>query len=65
LPGSPRPDAAFATGLRPWLPGPGISGAAASWREAPTSRRELALPAILAVLALMLVLIIGFLALQP
>jgi hypothetical protein len=65
LPGYPQPDAALATGLRPWLPGPGISGAAASWRDAPASRRELTLPAILAVLALMLVLIIGFLALQP
>lgn len=65
LPGAPQPDPALATGLQPWLPGPGISGAAASWRDAPVSRRELVLPAILAALAVMLVLIIGFLALQP
>jgi hypothetical protein len=64
-PGRVQPDVAVATGLRPWLPAPGVSGATASWRDAPPGRRELALPAILAVLALGLVLIIGIMALQP
>jgi hypothetical protein len=65
MPARPKPEAAVAGGLRPWLPDPSTSGAAASWREAPPSRRELALPAVLAVLALSLLLIIGFVALQP
>jgi Domain of unknown function (DUF4388) len=64
VPSHPRPKAALAGGLQPWLPDPSTSGAAASWREAPPGRRDLALPAILAVLALSLLLIIGFVALQ-
>lgn len=64
--GRPQPGAALTPGMQPWLPGPAISsGATASWRDAPQGRRELALPAVLAVLALSLVLIIGFMALQP
>lgn len=65
MPARPKPEAAVAGGLRPWLPDPSTSGAAASWRAAPPSRRELTLPAVLAVLALSLLLIIGFVALQP
>jgi hypothetical protein len=65
VPRHPQPDAALAGGLRPWLPDPSTSGAAASWRETPSIRRELNLPAILAVLAVSLLLIIGLVALQP
>jgi len=64
VPARPQPDAALASGMQPWLPDPSISGAAASWREAPTGRRDLTLPAILAVLALGLLLLLGFVALQ-
>jgi hypothetical protein len=52
-------------GMRPWLPDPSTSGAAANWQDPPSIRREVNLPAILAVLAVSLLLILGFVALQP
>jgi hypothetical protein len=65
VPRRPKPDAVPAGGLRPWIPDPSTAGAAANWREPPSIRRELGLPAFLAVLAVSLLLILGFVALQP
>jgi hypothetical protein len=54
-----------ASGVGPWFDNANPSGTIASPRNALASRRDLAVPAILTVIVLSLLLIIGFVALQP
>jgi hypothetical protein len=64
--GRPQTDGSGAvSGVRPWFDDPDPSGAIASARNALASLRELAVPALVTLVVVSLLLIIGFVALQP
>lgn len=64
--GHPQTDGSGAvSGVQPWFDEPGPSGAIPSVRNALASRRELAVPALVTLVLVSLLLIIGFVALQP
>jgi hypothetical protein len=64
--GRPQTDGSgAASGVRPWFDDPDPSGATASMRNTLASRRELAVPALVTLIVVGLLLLIGFVALQP